>query len=48
MAAVGVGTSINQLKGLGVRPFLVGIAAALPVGGVSVVLVSVFGPRISV
>ncbi len=48
MAAVGLGTSINQLKGLGFKPFIVGIAAALSVGVVSIGLVSVFGPLISV
>ena len=48
MAAVGLGTSIAQLKGLGFKPFVVGMAAALAVGVVSVGLVSVFGPLISV
>ena len=48
MAGVGLGTSITQLKGLGIKPFLVGIATALAVGVVSVGLVFVFGPLISV
>ncbi len=48
MAAVGLGTSIKQLRGLGFKPFLVGIAAAISVGVVSIGLVSVFGPLISV
>jgi uncharacterized membrane protein YadS len=48
MAGVGLGTSIAQLKGLGFRPFVVGIAAALAVGVASVGLVSLFGPLISV
>jgi uncharacterized integral membrane protein (TIGR00698 family) len=48
MAGVGLGTSINQLRGLGLKPFIVGIAAALSVGAVSLGLVSVFGPMISV
>ena len=47
MAGVGLGTSINQLKGLGFKPFVVGITAAVAVGVVSVGLVSVFGPQIS-
>jgi len=34
--------------GLGIKPFLVGIATALAVGVVSVGLVFVFGPLISV
>jgi uncharacterized membrane protein YadS len=48
MAGVGLGTSITQLKGLGFKPFLVGIAAALAVGIASIGLVTVFGPLISV
>jgi uncharacterized integral membrane protein (TIGR00698 family) len=48
MAGVGLGTSIAQLRGLGAKPFLVGIAAAAAVGGVSIALVFVFGPLISV
>jgi len=48
MAGVGLGTSIAQLRGLGVKPFLVGIAAATAVGGVAVALVFVFGPFITV
>jgi len=48
MAGVGLGTSMTQLKGLGFRPFVVGIAAALAVGVASVGLVSLFGPLISV
>jgi uncharacterized integral membrane protein (TIGR00698 family) len=47
MAAVGLGTSIAQLKGLGFKPFLVGIAAASSVGVVSIGLVSIFGPQIT-
>lgn len=48
MAGVGLGTSIQQLKGLGIKPFLVGITAAVAVGVVSIALVSVFGPLITV
>jgi uncharacterized integral membrane protein (TIGR00698 family) len=48
MAAVGLGTSIHQLKGLGFKPFLVGIAAAVSVGIVSIGLVFLFAPFISV
>ena len=48
MAAVGLGTSITQLKGLGFKPFVVGIAAALAVGAVSIGLVFLFAPLISV
>jgi uncharacterized membrane protein YadS len=48
MAAVGLGTSIAQLKDLGLKPFVVGIAAAIAVAMVSVGLVLVFGPLISI
>jgi len=48
MAAVGLGTSITQLKGLGFKPFVVGIAAAVAVGAVSIGLVFLFAPLISV
>ncbi len=47
-AGVGLGISISQLKGLGFKPFVVGIAAALAVGVASIGLVLVFGPLISV
>ena len=47
MAGVGLSTSITQLKGLGIKPFVVGMTAALAVGVVSVGLVSVFGSQIS-
>jgi uncharacterized integral membrane protein (TIGR00698 family) len=48
MAAVGLGTSFIELKDLGFKPFLVGIAAAVSVGVVSIVLVFLFAPLISV
>lgn len=48
MAAVGLGTSVAQLKGLGFKPFVVGIAAAVAVGAVSIGLVFLFAPLISV
>ena len=48
MAAVGLGTSFAQLRGLGLKPFAVGIAAAAAVGVASIVLVFVFAPLITV
>ncbi|MDJ0790650.1 MAG: putative sulfate exporter family transporter [Acidimicrobiia bacterium] len=48
MAAVGLGTSFAQLRGLGLKPFGVGIAAAIAVGAASIVLVFLFAPLISV
>jgi uncharacterized integral membrane protein (TIGR00698 family) len=43
MAAVGLGTELAKLKNLGLRPFGVGLAAALLVGGVSWGLLTVLG-----
>ena len=42
MAAIGLGTSIKQLKILGWKPMLVGLVAAVLVGGVSIGLVKFF------
>ena len=39
MAAVGLGTSVAQLKNLGWKPLLVGLTAAVLVGGVSLTLI---------
>jgi uncharacterized integral membrane protein (TIGR00698 family) len=41
MASVGLGTGLAKLRNLGAKPFCVGFAAALLVGGVSTVLVKV-------
>jgi len=48
MAGVGLGTSVEQIRGLGLKPFAVGISAAFAVGFVGAGLVFVFGPLISV
>ena len=47
MAAVGLGTSFTQLRGLGIKPFAVGMVAAAAVGIASIGLVMVFAPLIS-
>jgi len=47
MAAVGLNTSIAKLKNLGLKPFCVGFAAAVLVGGVSIVLVKLCGPLLN-
>ncbi len=39
LGAVGLGTGFAKLKGLGLKPFTVGLAAALLVGGVSIALI---------
>ena len=43
MAAVGLGTSLERMRRLGLRPLAVGLVAALAVGGVSAVLIRLFG-----
>jgi len=44
MAAVGLGTSFTRLRGLGMKPLAVGLAAAMLVGIVSYLLVGAIGP----
>jgi uncharacterized integral membrane protein (TIGR00698 family) len=48
MAGVGLGTDIKRLKQLGVKPFLVGLVAAVTVGVVSLILVKVLSPFLQV
>ena len=47
-AGVGMSTSLRTMRGLGLKPFLVGILAAVSVGVVSTILVFVLGPHVSV
>jgi uncharacterized integral membrane protein (TIGR00698 family) len=47
MASVGLGTSFERLKNLGLKPLAVGLLAALLVGGVSLGLIEVLGPWIA-
>jgi uncharacterized integral membrane protein (TIGR00698 family) len=44
MASVGLGTSFDRLKNLGLKPLAVGLLAALLVGGVSLGLIEALGP----
>ena len=44
MAAVGLGTGLAKLRGLGWKPLTLACAAALLVGGMSVMLVKLLGP----
>ena len=46
MAAVGLGTNLQRLKVLGLKPLAVGLTAALIVGAVSAALIHLLGPRI--
>ncbi len=43
LAGVGLSTSFRTLKGLGIKPFLVGLGAALTVGIVSFLAISLLG-----
>jgi uncharacterized integral membrane protein (TIGR00698 family) len=46
MAAVGLNTQLTRLRKLGVKPCVIGLTAALLVGGCSVLLVWVVGPML--
>lgn len=43
MAAVGLSTNFKTFKGLGIKPFYIGLIAALSVGFVSFIFISLFG-----
>lgn len=43
MAAVGLSTDFKMFKGLGIKPFYIGMIAAVSIGIVSLLLVSLFG-----
>jgi len=43
LAGVGLSTSMRILRGLGIKPFLAGLAAALTVGGISYLLITLMG-----
>jgi uncharacterized integral membrane protein (TIGR00698 family) len=43
LAGVGLSTSARILRGLGFKPFLAGLGAAIGVGGISVLLISLLG-----
>lgn len=43
MAAVGLGTSFSVFKGVGMKPFVVGLARALLVGAVGLAMSGLFG-----
>lgn len=46
LSGVGLSTDLRSLKGLGVKPFIVGLAAALVVGIVSYVAISLLGSSV--
>lgn len=43
MAGVGLSTNFKTLKGIGLKPFYIGFVAALTVGLVSVIVISLSG-----
>ncbi|RNF39464.1 YeiH family protein [Planococcus salinus] len=46
MAGVGLSTNLKIFKGMGIKPFYIGLIAALSVGAVSLLLISIFGDLI--
>lgn len=48
MAGVGLSTNFKAFKGLGIKPFYIGLIAAVSVGLVSLIFVSLFGHLIQV
>lgn len=48
MAGVGLSTNLKIFKGLGIKPFYIGLVAALSVGAVSLLLISLFGNLITI
>lgn len=43
MAGVGLSTDFQMFKGIGIKPFYIGFIAAISVGLVSLILISLFG-----
>ena len=48
VACIGLNTNIRKLLKLGFRPFLCGLIAAVSVGGVSLLLVKLFGSYLQI
>ena len=47
LAAVGLSTDFRRFRGMGIRPFLVGLGAALVVGGVSFIAIALLGSLVT-
>jgi uncharacterized membrane protein YadS len=47
LAGVGLGTDFRTFRGLGIKPFLIGLSAALAVGVVSFVAISLLGSLVT-
>jgi len=43
LAGVGLSTDVHAFRGLGIKPFLVGFGAAVAVGAISYVVISLLG-----
>ncbi|MGI9201244.1 MAG: hypothetical protein ACR2QL_09305, partial [Woeseiaceae bacterium] len=48
MAAIGLTSMFSGMRNIGLRPFALGLFAALLVGGVSFALISTFAPRLMI
>ena len=48
MAGVGLGTSFKSMKGLGIKPFYIGLFAAVLVGVVAVIMVLLLGRFVTI
>lgn len=47
LAGVGLSTNFQSFKGLGIKPFLVGLSAALAVGAISFIAISLLGSYVT-
>jgi uncharacterized integral membrane protein (TIGR00698 family) len=47
LAGVGLSTNFQSFKGLGIKPFIVGMSSALAVGGISFVAISILGSYVT-
>lgn len=48
MAGVGLSTDFSMFKGLGMKPFYIGLTAAITIGVISITLVSLFGNYVQI
>ena len=48
LAGVGLSTDVRAFRGLGIKPFLVGFGAAVAVGAISYVVISLLGSLVTV
>ncbi|MFC1942744.1 YeiH family protein [Chloroflexota bacterium] len=48
MAGVGLGTSFRSMRVIGIRPFFVGLCAAVTVGVIAVIMVFLLGPLVNI